>query len=72
MVNNTHFEKIVKTRHYRIFHKRKVPWKLVLQIVATARRKCKGTNLVEFKTENYYVFGKIENNELKIINAKRK
>jgi hypothetical protein len=70
MVNNNYFEKIVQTLHYKLFHKRDVPWGLVLRIVCTANRKPKGKNLIEFKTKNYYVLGKIEKNELKIINAK--
>lgn len=72
MVNKNNFEEIVQTLHYKVFHKRGVPWRLVLQIVFTANRKLKGKNLFEFKTKKYYILGKIENNKLIIINAKRK
>lgn len=64
--------KIIKTRHYKLFHERYVPWSLVVTTIYTAKKTRKGKDIFEFKSNNIYILCKKENNILKVINAKRK
>ena len=64
--------KITKTRHYKLFHEKYVPWDLVISTIFTAKKTGKGRNFFEFKSNNIYILCKKEDNILKVINAKRK
>ncbi|MFH1587394.1 MAG: hypothetical protein ABID38_06050 [Candidatus Diapherotrites archaeon] len=65
--------KIVKTTHYKKYHKRFIPWSLVIGTIFTGKQKRKGKDFIEFKGKKVYVLCKRDKkrNILKVINAKR-
>lgn len=64
--------KIIKTKHYKLFHEKDIPWSLVVNTVYTTKKKKKSKNIFEFKSRGVHVLCKKEDNILKVINAKRK
>lgn len=68
-----YFTAIKKSDHYKSEHKREMPWSEVIAIILrSAKNMRKKGSKIEIENERYYVLCELKNNELYVINAKRK
>jgi len=67
-----YFKSIRKTGHYRINHEHDVPWSEVVYNVVKCKYKRKIGDKVKVVTKNCYILGKVKDDVLYIINAKRR
>lgn len=67
------FKSIKKSEHYIKEHEREVPWsEVVTVILKSAKNMKKKGNKIEIKNKGYYILCEIKNNDIYVINAKRK
>jgi len=68
-----YFKSIKKDKHYVENHEREVPWSEVVIIIFKSAKnmKKKGTKL-EIEDYRYYLLCELRNNDLYVINAKRR
>ena len=68
-----YFSDIKKTKHYRLYHEKQVPWYEVNKVIFQSQKiiRKKG-NKLEIENECYYILCKLKNSVLYVINAKTK
>ena len=70
--------KIVKSRHYKLYHEGDFPWDEVVEVILTTKKQRIGKSLFRFvrrsKRREVYILARYdsEKDELKVINAKRR
>ncbi len=66
------FKEIRKTKHYKEYHERLVPWSKVVEIILTSKNKRKRADKIEIKIKDYYVLCELKDRILWVINAKKR
>lgn len=64
------FKSIKKTRHYKEYHEKFVPWSKVVEIILTTKQRRKKGDKIEIKTDKFYVLCELKDKTLWVINAK--
>ena len=68
-----YFKAIRKDEHYIKEHERNVPWsEVVTVILKSAKNMRKKGSKIEIENKGYYILCEIRNQDLYVINAKRK
>lgn len=68
-----YYKAVKKDEHYVQNHAREVPWQEVIAVIGQAQKymRKKGEK-IEIEYEDYYFLCELRNNDLYVINAKRK
>ena len=65
-------KKLIKSKHYEIFHEHEVSWNLVVPLVLTSKNKRKVGDKIRILNKGYYFLGIFKNGTFIVINAKKK